>query len=300
MKTCLITGATSGIGRAAAGDLGRRGWRLLLTGRNEPAGRRLLAEMRRAFPNASAEFFPADISELGAVRALAAWVSNRTDRLDGLINNAGARFDHYGQTTAGVERTFATNHLGHFLLTFLLADLVAAGVSGRIIMLGSVAHQRARPALGWNLGAAHYDGKVAYANAKLACILFARELARRLADPNVIACAVDPGIVATAFARNNGWLAWCKHRLYHRFKGNLISAAAGAAGVVHVATVEAARLKRGGYYCGDRLADGASATEDAALARELWEASERLSGIHGTGGEVEQAGVARPRRPAQV
>lgn len=262
-----------------ARDLGRRGWRLLLTGRNTKAGELLTTELRRVCPDPRAEFFAADVAEPSAVRQLAGWVKQQSSELDVLINSAGARFNQFGQNEAGVERTFAVNHLGHFLLTSLLQDWFGAGAGARVVTLGSGTHHHANPSLGWNLGPANYDGKAAYANAKLACILFARELARRLAGQSILAVAVDPGAVATNFARNNGWLAWCKHLLYHRLKGNLVSPREGAAGVVHVATTPSASLQSGGYYHDDHLVESSPAAADPGLARELWMTSEDLAGV---------------------
>src|SRR5208283_1670617 len=121
-KVCLITGATSGIGRATALELGRLGADLILVGRNERAGHQVADRIAKGRSSGTIEFVRTDLSALAEVRSLAATVSQRYQRIDVLINNAGARFNTYGRTADGLERTFATNHLGHFLLTCLLLD----------------------------------------------------------------------------------------------------------------------------------------------------------------------------------
>jgi short chain dehydrogenase len=121
-KTCVITGATSGIGKAAAFALAAKGACLVIIGRNTPRGERISRELRVKYPFAQSEYRRADLSSLDDVRELAAAISAKHRRIDVLINNAGARYDRYHESPDGFELTFATNHLGHFLLTCLLWD----------------------------------------------------------------------------------------------------------------------------------------------------------------------------------
>ena len=142
-QTCVITGATSGLGKAVALALGRLNAGLVLVGRNERAGAALARALRRRSSSARIEYVSADLSRQSEVRALAERIAGTYRAVDVLINNAGARFDAYGETPDGIELTFATNHLGHFLLTCLLAErLVEADPPARVITVSSSTCER--------------------------------------------------------------------------------------------------------------------------------------------------------------
>ena len=160
-------------------------------------------------------------------------------------------------TEDGLERTFATNHLGHFLLTSLLMDHLRAAPSARIITVSSSAHRAANDDGIWSYQGHEYDRRQAYAKSKLANILFAFELARRLQGTRIVSNAVDPGVVSTNFARNNGLLAWAKHTISHGLRGELVSAARAADTIVYLAT-----------SCRGRRSDG-SAIPGAASDRTI-------------------------------
>ncbi len=136
-KTCLITGATSGIGKAAALGLAESGCTLILTGRNMKKGGVVINTIKRKIKNQNVEFISADISSIEEVKQLAEKVKSKYEQIDILINNAGARYDKYKESADGIELTFATNHLGHFLLTILLLNLLKKSPSGRIINVAS-------------------------------------------------------------------------------------------------------------------------------------------------------------------
>ena len=142
-KTCLITGATSGIGRATAIELGRLGWDLWLVGRDSRRGEAVVRTVKRLGKGGRTSFIQTDLSSLEAVRALVTQVRRETARIDVLINNAGARYLAPGRSRDGIERTFATNHLGPFLLTLLLVDLLARSEAGRVVNVASSAHHAA-------------------------------------------------------------------------------------------------------------------------------------------------------------
>ncbi len=282
MNNCLITGATSGIGRAAAIQLADRGVRLLLTGRNVQAGSGLIKTLAKRHREFSGDFIPTDLSELQEVHTLAREVRERIDHLDLLVLNAGARFDAYGETSAGIERTFATNHLGHFLLTGVLVELLLAAPSARVVVTGSSAHAGA-PSVGvWCLSAKDWDRKTAYAKSKLANIMFAYELARRTAGTTITCNAFDPGGVATRLGLNNGLKAWMKHLLYYALKRQLLSARKGADTLVYLATDESVRGQTGRYYHQRREVRSSPASYDQAKAEELWRLSVKMSGLDGS------------------
>ena len=214
-KIIVITGATSGIGRAVALSLGSSQASLALVGRNERVGEGLVRRICSDSSGSRAGFFRADLSSLTEVRTLASRLKDRYERVDVLINNAGARFTHFEETSEGLERTFATNYLGHFLLTALLLERLLQAAAARIITVGSGAHFGVRADPPWILPRATYERKLAYGASKLANIVFAYELARRLSGTTVTSNAVDPGGVATNLGRNNGWVAWLRHLAFY-------------------------------------------------------------------------------------
>jgi NAD(P)-dependent dehydrogenase (short-subunit alcohol dehydrogenase family) len=278
-KVFVITGATSGIGRAAALALARPGVALVVVGRNSRRGSKVVARIHRRMPNARAEFIEADLSVQADVRELAATIRDRFDHVDALINNAGARFDTYGATKDGFERTFGTNHLGHFLLTCQLLDHLRAAPSARIITVSSSAHRAAKPDGIWSYKAHEYDRRQAYAKSKLANILFAFELARRLQGSRMVSNAVDPEVVSTNFARNNGLLAWAKHTVSHGIRGELVSAARAAATIAYLATsVEVAGVT-GTLFRDRQIIEPSPAAQNRLLAEALWTESVGLTGI---------------------
>jgi len=278
-KTIVITGATSGIGRALALGLGRAGTNLVLVGRNERVGQRLVRQIRSHSSASRAGFFCADLSNLKDVRSLASELKERYKRVEILINNAGARFNHFEETSDGIERTFATNHLGHFLLTTLLFDHLLEARAARIITVGSGAHFGVSGTPSWSLTRATYDRKIAYGLSKLANIIFAYELARRLTGTSVTSNAVDPGGVATNLGRNNGWIPWLRHLAFYALKGQLITARQAAGHIVFLALAEELKGVTGHYFFERKPVMSSRLSQDIAIARELWSMSVKLTGI---------------------
>jgi len=208
-RVILITGATSGIGRAAALALARLGPSLVLVARNPARGGRTVEEIARASGNARIELMLADLSSQREVRALAARFLATGRPLHVLLNNAGLLAMRREETVDGIETTFAVNHLAYFLLTTLLLDRLKASAPARIVNTASDAYAWAggRLALDDLESRRAYSGMKVYARSKLANILFTRELARRLAGTGVTANCFHPGFVGSNFARNNGPLA---------------------------------------------------------------------------------------------
>jgi NAD(P)-dependent dehydrogenase (short-subunit alcohol dehydrogenase family) len=277
-RTCVITGATSGIGRAAAFELGVRGANLVLVGRNEDRGKEIVARVLRRAPASTVQFFRCDLTVRSEVLDVAKVIREKFGSIDVLVNNAGARFDTFAANPDGVERTFAGNHLGHFLLTALLLDSLLKSPAARVVTLGSSAHG-VTPPDGWILTEGNYDRKLAYGSSKLANIIFAYELARRLAKTQVTVNALDPGGVATRLGLNNGLVAWLKHLVYYLMKGQLLSPKRASAGVVFLATSPEVRGKSGGYYFGNSLMGSSTISHDLAVAQALWTLSVERSRI---------------------
>ncbi len=279
-RVCLLTGGTAGIGRAVLLELAAAGWQVVFTGRNKARGARLARQLSARHPGQAIEFVQADLSSLQSVRELAAVVAANHRRLDVIINNAGARIDSYQESEDGIELTFATNHLGHFLLTSLLLDRVLAAPAGRIVTVSSRRHRFVRQTAPWLESRARYEPWEVYSRAKLANALFAFELARRLEGTGVVSNAVDPGIVASRFARNNGWLPWCRHILSSLRHRQLVSCRHAAATVLHAAIADETAGRNAQYYCECREIPPAPAALDPGLAANLWRKSVELSDLN--------------------
>jgi NAD(P)-dependent dehydrogenase (short-subunit alcohol dehydrogenase family) len=285
-RTCVITGATSGIGRAAAVALGALGANLILLGRREVEGQRLAAALRGAPGAGTVEFVQVDLSDQRQVRALGADVALRTHSIDVLINNAGGRFNTFQQSPDGIELTFATNHLGHFLLTNSFLEALLRAPHARVITVGSSAHGGVTAAGDWCLNRENYDRRIAYGKSKLANIIFAYELARRLSHTEIVSNAVDPGGVATNLGRNNGLLSWSRHLLYYALKRDLISSRRAAETLVYLALDPAVERISGKYFHMKRQIESSLASHDPSAAADLWALSVRL-----TRSDIVEAGV---------
>jgi len=275
-QICVITGATSGIGRATALQLGRMGANLLLVGRNEKAGRSVVAQIAKRPGSGSVEFLRADISSLADVHRVAEELRSRCPAIDVLVNNAGARFSNYQTSADGIELTFATNHLGHFLLTALLLDRLLAAPGARVITVGSGAHGNSL-GYNWSSQPSNYDRKAAYGKSKLANIMFAYELARRLRGTAVTSNAVDPGGVATKLGLNNGVIPWIRHIVFYGLKRELQSPMRAAETIVYLASSPQVAAVTGNYFHKLHEIRSSQFSCDVEAAGRLWEHSVRLS-----------------------
>lgn len=212
-QVCLVTGATSGIGEVAASALADRDATVTIVGRSQERCEATIDRIRRTVPDADLDFIVADLSSLESIRNLARVFQERRGRLDLLLNNAGALFFERRQSVDGIELTFALNHLASFLLTNLLLNLLKASAPSRVVNVASEAHR-----LAWRIkfddleGRKRYRGFYAYAQSKLANLLFTFELARRLEGSQVTANALHPGFVATNIFAGNGILRWLLRR----------------------------------------------------------------------------------------
>jgi len=294
-KTCLITGATSGIGRATAIALAKMGAGLILVGRNERVGAELAEKLVKE-QAIRAQFIRADISDQEQVRNLAATVRQRFSHLDVLINNAGAKFDCYQASATGIEMTFATNYLGHFLLTALLLDSLLEAPCARIVTVSSDSHGYARADLEWVQQAEGYDRSQAYAKSKLANLLFSFELAERLGQTCISVNALDPGGVATNFGRNNGLVRWLKHIGYHALKGELVSSKRGASTVIFLASDPSIKGVTGAYFKNCIQVESSPISKDKIIARKLWELSLELTSLNESVGPAWEWFKLQPER----
>jgi retinol dehydrogenase-12 len=273
-KVCVVTGATSGIGKATAIALARQGAQVVLVGRDRgrsEATQKEVAAVASAMPQVQI----ADLSSMAQVRALAERLG-ALDRIDVLINNAGFVASQRRVTPDGFEEVFAVNHLAPFLLTNLLLGRLTASAPARVITVTSDAHTAARLDLD-NLHLEHgWDSWRSYSNSKLANILFTRELARRLEGTGVTANCAHPGVVRTGFGRDASPLLRIGLTIARPF---LLSPERGASTIVYLATSPDVADATGGYYVKSQRREPSKAAQDEATAQRLWELSEELTGL---------------------
>ena len=289
-RTVLITGATRGIGYAAAEALARLGAKVIIHGRD--AGRVAAACQGVAQSALHAEIVGAvaDLGSLADVRRLAREVSEQNDRLDVLINNAGLVTRRRMETVDGLERQLAVNHLAPFLLTRLLLDKLAAGPGGRVVNVSSMAHRRARLDLDdLNWQRRRYSGIGAYGATKLANILFTRRLAGTLEGTNVTANCLHPGVVATNIFTGMGVLGALFGIVMKPF---LLSSGEGAETTIHLAAADEVRETNGEFFDRKQPVAPAPAALDDIAAERLWRESEKLTGLSDRDGP--QAPATRP------
>jgi retinol dehydrogenase-12 len=272
-KVFLVTGATEGIGKAAALNFAKRGAEIVLVGRNKEKSEKVLAELKSQSGNEKLSLLLGDMSSMLDIRKVAAQFKEKYDRLDVLVNNAGAVFSEKSLSPDGYEMTFALNHLGYFLLSRELLPLLEKTPGSRLISTSSGAHATGKIDASY---IAKREGKgagfAAYADSKLANVLFTRELARRA--KGVAVNCFHPGFVSSGFAQNNpGFFS-----KVIKFGANLVGRTSekGAETLVWLATApEAAKIQ--GEYCFDckPIKTAKRGTDDNA-AKALWELSEKI------------------------
>ncbi len=276
--TALVTGATSGIGLETARGLAREGFHVVLLGRSAARGAAARADIERSVPGASTDLVLADLGEQSQVRAVAADLLERLDRLDVLVNNAALaiRRTPKHRTAEGHDPLLAVNHLGPFLLTLLLLPLLERSAPSRIVTVASDAHRVGRIDLAALDHPRTYGilGFRRYGSTKLMNILFTRELARRLQGTGVTANSVHPGSVATNLGGPGRAVSAVTRRI-------LLSPEEGAATTLHVATAPEGASTTGTYFVRSAPADHALSrrARDDDLAARLWAASEELVGL---------------------
>src|SRR5579872_3461041 len=271
-KVCVVTGATSGIGKATAAALAGLGAQVVLVGRDRGRAEATAAELGRAA--APPRFEIADFTSMGQVRELAGHLE-ALERIDVLVNNAGLVAGQRRTTADGFDEVFAVNHLAPFLLTNLLLGKLTAAAA-RVVTVTSDAHTAARLDLDDPHLERGWDSWRAYANSKLANILFTRELARRLDGTGVTANCAHPGMVRTGFGRESRPLMKVGITIARPF---MASPERGADTIVYLASSPDVAGQTGGYYVKRQRREPSAAARDDAVARELWELSEEMTGL---------------------
>lgn len=279
-RVCVITGATSGIGRATAEALAQRGATVALVCRDRGRGEETRAAVARSGGHDRVTLHLADLASQAEIRRVAAELIARLPQIHVLINNAGVVNLSRTTTVDGIETVFAVNHLAYFLLTNLLLDTLGRSGAARIVNVASDAHKFGPLDFDDLQNTRRYRSMRVYGQSKLCNILFTRELARRLAGSDVTANAVHPGAVATRLGQNNGrWAQLLIKGLSYFFR----TPAQGAATSIYVATSPALAGVSGRYFANCREARPSAAAQDDAAAARLWQVSAELTGLRSDG-----------------
>jgi len=271
-KTCLITGATSGIGEEAALALAALGASVVVVARNRGRGEATLTRIKENC-GCEAGLLVHDLQSQRGVRELADDFLAKYERLDVLINNAGLTIGTRELTEDGLEMTFAVNHMAPFLLSHHLRERLESSSPSRIVTVASDAHRQGKMNFDDLNGGKRFSGWSAYCQSKLANILFTRELAHRLEGSGVTANCLHPGVVATRFAGTGPLLI----RLFFLFaRPFLISPARGAETIVYLASSPDVEGVSGRYFAKKRQARPTAAAVNREAAKRLWELSEAM------------------------
>ena len=274
-KTILITGATNGIGKAAAIKFAESAKSIAFTYRNEELAEDLKNEMQKINPNLSINSFFCDFSVQDSIRECADKIKNDLKAIDLLINNAGVVNTEYSETIDGIENTFAVNHLGYFLFTNLLLDLVKKESESRIINVSSAAHHFVK-GMQWddiNYKDDFKMGLKAYGQSKLGNILFTKQLAKKLQKDGVSVNAIHPGGVNTSLGNQNNSLLGRVLKMI--LKPFFRSPLKGANTIIYLAEIDGLSIT-GAYWVDGRVAKTSHYSKNEAEAEKLWRLSEKL------------------------
>jgi NAD(P)-dependent dehydrogenase (short-subunit alcohol dehydrogenase family) len=272
-KVVVITGATSGLGRAGAEEFARQGARVVFTARDRARAEATLAALKQAGASQTHRYVLGDLSTLAEMKRVGAEIAAAEPRIDVLANNAGAIYTSRQETADGLELTFATNHMAYFVITNALLPSLKATPGARIVSTSSAAHEFGPVNLddlqlkqGWTTFGA-------YGASKLCNLMFTQELARRLQGSGVTANCFHPGFVASRFGTNNGFVAKAAMFLGAPFA---VSPAQGADTLIYLATSPDVANVSGKYFARRREARISKYAQDDTAAR-LWAESERIA-----------------------
>ena len=274
-KVVVITGATNGIGKAAAIEIAAHQPKLLLTYRNKDLANELISELKEISPALSVEIIYCDFSKQASIRECAKEIISLQENIDVLVNNAGVVNTEYHETSEGIENTFAVNHIGYFLLTNLLLDSMKGSNESRIINVSSAAHSFVQN-INWdniNFKEDFGRGMHVYGHSKLANLLFTRHLAIKLSTDNVTVNAIHPGGVNTSLGSQNK--TWYSKPLRLILRPFFRTPLKGAASIVYLATKDDNGIT-GEYFVDCEIAKSSSYSKNLREAQKLWDLSEQL------------------------
>jgi NAD(P)-dependent dehydrogenase (short-subunit alcohol dehydrogenase family) len=275
-KVCIVTGANRGVGRITAEGLARAGAKVVLVCRDRASGEAARAEIASRTGSSGVRLMVADLASQKSIRSFVDEFRRSHDRLDVLVNNAGAHFRKRERTEDGIEATFAVNHLAYFLLTRLLADMLEASAPSRIVNVASEAHRRCAD-LDDPQSESGYRGFRAYCKSKLANVLFTYELARRLGGTNITANCLHPGVVRTGLLRSIVGAKLVLRPLRFLLRPFTVSPEEGADTVLFLATSAEVDGISGKYFIKRTAVKSSDFSYDEIAANQLWELSSRLT-----------------------
>jgi len=274
-KVCLVTGATAGIGQAAALLLAKRGATVVGIGRNPTKNKNSTEMIKTETGNHNIEYLLADLSSQKDIHKLANQFKDKYDRLDVLINNAGATFGERLESVDGIEMTFALNHLGYFLLTNLLRDFLDASAPSRVINVSSSLHKLGKINFDYIPFKNGYTRSKAYQRSKLANIAFTYELARHYSNQKITVNAMNPGLVATNVGQAAGGISAKIKGLVDRIAG--LTPEEGAQTIIYLATSEEVAGVTGRYFVKEKSIPSSKISYALEFCRRLWNVSESLT-----------------------
>lgn len=276
MKTALITGATAGIGKVTALTLAKQNYQVVIVGRNKEKTEQCVEEIKKETANPHIEYLLGDLSVMNDARRIGKEFNDKYEHLHLLINNAGGVYQQRELTEEGFEKTMATNHLSHFIITNILLDKIKNSAPARIVNVSSMSHYEGR----WNPEDIHLAKKYfvmwAYSNSKLYNVLFTKYLAEQLNDSGVTVNCLHPGVVKTQIGNKNtkwwGGLAW---KMLTVFKG--ISEEEGAKTTLYLATSPEVENITGKYFDKCKEKEPSKIANDFSAAKELWQMSKEMA-----------------------
>ena len=272
-KTVIITGGNTGIGKETAIDLAKRGAKVIIACRSMERGSKALKEIQEGSGSVNVHLKVLDLASLKSVCLFADEVNSTEQRLDILINNAGVMMCPKWETEDGFEMQFGTNHLGHFLLTNLLLDMIKKSVPSRIVTVSSMAHSWAKGINFEDINSEKsYKPAIAYCQSKLANILFTNELHRKLDGSGVSCCSLHPGVVDTELQRYSRWLAWPMKFLFK-------TPQEGAQTSIYCAVQEGLEKDSGKYFSDCAVKEPSRQAKNDDEAKRLWLLSEEMVGL---------------------
>jgi NAD(P)-dependent dehydrogenase (short-subunit alcohol dehydrogenase family) len=277
-KICMITGANSGIGKETALALAKMGAQIIMVCRDARKGEKVRRKIVEQSGNKSIDLMLADLSSKKSIRDLAQEFNKKYDRLQVLVNNAGTVFAKRTMTADGIEATFAVNHLGYFLLTNLLLDVLKKSAPSRIVNVSSGAHKYGCIDFNDLYIDKNYKTMTAYSQSKLANILFSYELARRLNQTGVTVNCAHPGMTRTNIWQHasNSLVMKLFLRLYALTFKNVRE---GAETVIYLASAEEVEGVSGKYFIEKNIAESSPESYDISVAEKLWEVSAKLASL---------------------
>ncbi|XP_061877009.1 retinol dehydrogenase 12, like isoform X1 [Entelurus aequoreus] len=275
-KTVLITGANTGIGKETAVDLAGRGAKIIMACRDMAKAQAATKEVIERSGNDNVVCMKLDLADRKSITEFAQTINQGESKLNILINNAGVMVCPYGKTADGFEMQIGINHMGHVLLTYLLLDLIKRSAPARIVTVSSMAHSWGTIKLDDINSEKHYDKQKAYAQSKLANVLFTRSLAKRLQGTGVTAYSLHPGMVQTDLWRHLNGPQRFLMKLASPFTK---SSEKGAKTTIYCAVDPALENESGGYYSDCAPANCSAQGKDDTLAQKLWELSCQMLNI---------------------